>query len=33
LEDNMDIRRMPAITERDPERLIKYLKAWKILKG
>ncbi|MES2775228.1 MAG: phosphohydrolase [Bacteroidota bacterium] len=31
LADNMDIRRMPEITEKDIARLNKYLKAWKLL--
>jgi (p)ppGpp synthase/HD superfamily hydrolase len=28
LEDNMDLRRMNAVTEKDVPRLAKYLKAW-----
>lgn len=28
LEDNMDIRRLPAVTEQDRERLQRYLAAW-----
>lgn len=28
LEDNMDLRRLPSITDRDVERLRKYLRAW-----
>lgn len=31
LEDNMDLRRMPAVTAEDLPRLQKYLKAWKAL--
>ena len=31
LEDNMDLRRMPAVTEKDLPRLQKYVKAWKFL--
>jgi (p)ppGpp synthase/HD superfamily hydrolase len=31
LEDNMDIRRFPEITEKDEARLEKYLKAWRLL--
>lgn len=33
LQDNMDVRRLPAVAERDLERLAKYLKAWKRLTG
>ncbi|HEV2393153.1 MAG TPA: GTP pyrophosphokinase [Verrucomicrobiae bacterium] len=33
LEDNMDIRRMPEITQKDQERLEKYLRAWRFLRG
>ncbi|MGA2229969.1 MAG: HD domain-containing protein [Tepidisphaeraceae bacterium] len=33
LRDNMDVRRLPGISERDMERLAKYLKAWKRLTG
>jgi (p)ppGpp synthase/HD superfamily hydrolase len=33
LEDNMDIRRIETITEKDSERLNKYMKAYRILKG
>jgi (p)ppGpp synthase/HD superfamily hydrolase len=32
LEDNMDVRRMPQVTEKDRERLEKYLKAWRWLR-
>ncbi len=32
LEDNMDVRRLPALTEKDAERLKKYLNAWTLLK-
>lgn len=31
LEDNMDIRRLPDITDRDVVRLRKYLRAWRYL--
>lgn len=31
LEDNMDIRRLREITDKDVERLRKYLKAWQFL--
>jgi (p)ppGpp synthase/HD superfamily hydrolase len=31
LEDNMDLRRIPVMTEKDLERLKKYHKAWKRL--
>ena len=31
LEDNMDIRRLPEITDKDIKRLRKYLKAWQFL--
>jgi (p)ppGpp synthase/HD superfamily hydrolase len=31
LEDNMDLRRLPAITEEDKNRLEKYVKAWSTL--
>jgi (p)ppGpp synthase/HD superfamily hydrolase len=31
LRDNMDVRRLPGISDRDMERLAKYLKAWKRL--
>jgi len=33
LEDNMDLRRLPEITERDRARLNRYIKAWQKLKG
>jgi (p)ppGpp synthase/HD superfamily hydrolase len=33
LEDNMDLRRLTALTERDRERLQRYLKFWRQLKG
>jgi (p)ppGpp synthase/HD superfamily hydrolase len=33
LEDNMDIRRLPAITEKDRERLERYIQSWRRLKG
>ena len=32
LEDNMDIRRLPVIADKDAERLKKYLAAWTLLK-
>lgn len=32
LEDNMDVRRLPGVTEKDFERLVKYRKAWEYLK-
>ena len=31
LEDNMDLRRLPAVTEKDAERLKRYLSAWRRL--
>ena len=31
LEDNMDLRRMPGVDERDLPRLQKYVKAWRFL--
>lgn len=31
LEDNMDLRRMPEVTEKDVPRLQKYVKAWRFL--
>jgi len=31
LEDNMDLRRLPEISEKDLPRLQKYLRAWKLL--
>jgi (p)ppGpp synthase/HD superfamily hydrolase len=31
LEDNMDLRRFPEITEKDMSRIAKYLKAWRRL--
>jgi (p)ppGpp synthase/HD superfamily hydrolase len=33
LEDNMDIRRMQAVTAKDAGRLAKYLAAWQKLRG
>lgn len=33
LEDNMDLRRLPDITEQDLPRLQKYVRAWRFLKG
>lgn len=32
LEDNMDLRRFPEVTEKDLPRLQKYVKAWRSLK-
>lgn len=32
LEDNMDVRRLPGLTDKDAERLKKYLNAWTLLK-
>jgi (p)ppGpp synthase/HD superfamily hydrolase len=32
LEDNMDVRRLPAVTARDAERLARYRAAWARLK-
>ncbi len=31
LEDNMDIRRLATLTDRDTERLRRYLAAWQVL--
>jgi hypothetical protein len=33
LEDNMDVRRMKAVAEKDRERLEKYRRAWEKLTG
>jgi (p)ppGpp synthase/HD superfamily hydrolase len=33
LEDNMDARRLPMVTEKDAERMTKYLAAWRTLKS
>ncbi len=33
LEDNMDIHRLDTVTDKDRERLNRYLKAWRYLKG
>jgi (p)ppGpp synthase/HD superfamily hydrolase len=33
LADNLDVRRLPAVGERDAERLNRYLKAWAELRG
>jgi (p)ppGpp synthase/HD superfamily hydrolase len=33
LEDNMDVRRLESVTERDAKRLNKYLVAWRYLKA
>jgi len=33
LEDNMDIRRLATLTDRDAERLRRYLAAWRVLTG
>jgi (p)ppGpp synthase/HD superfamily hydrolase len=32
LEDNMDMRRLPAVTEKDRERLDRYIRSWRRLK-
>ena len=32
LEDNMDLRRLPAVGERDLDRLDRYVRAWRHLK-
>lgn len=32
LEDNMDVRRLPALTAKDAERLVRYRAAWARLK-
>jgi hypothetical protein len=31
LEDNMDIRRLDVLTEKDMEKLNRYLRAWRYL--
>ena len=33
LEDNMDIRRLPAVGEQDAERLNRYIAAWRLLRA
>lgn len=33
LEDNMNPRRLPGVTEKDFARLAKYVKAWRFLQG
>ena len=33
IEDNMDIRRLATLTDRDAERLRRYLAAWRVLTG
>jgi (p)ppGpp synthase/HD superfamily hydrolase len=33
LEHNMDVRRLSNVTEKDVERLKKYVRAWRFLKG
>ena len=33
LEDNMDLRRLPEVTEKDLPRLQKYVKGWRFLSG
>jgi len=33
LEDNMDVRRLPGVEQKDWERMQKYLRAWKRLGG
>ena len=32
LEDNMDLRRLPAVAEKDLARLDRYVRAWRRLK-
>ena len=32
LEDNMNIRRLNTLTDKDQARLVRYLKAWRSLK-
>ena len=33
IEDNLDIRRLATLTDRDVERLRRYLAAWRVLTG
>jgi (p)ppGpp synthase/HD superfamily hydrolase len=33
LEDNMDLRRIPVLNDKDVERLKRYHKAWQVLNG
>src|SRR5258705_504312 len=33
LEDNMDVRRLKSVTQKDGDRFAKYLAAWRYLKG
>ena len=33
IEDNLDIRRLATLTDRDAERLRRYLAAWRVLTG
>ena len=33
IEDNLDIRRLTTLTDRDAERLRRYLAAWRVLTG
>ena len=33
IKDNMDIRRLATLTDRDAERLRRYLAAWQVLTG
>ncbi len=33
IKDNMDIRRLATITDRDAERLRRYLTAWRVVTG
>ncbi len=33
IEDNMDVRRLQGITQKDWQRMAKYLAAWQMLKG
>lgn len=32
LEDNMDVRRLPAVAQKDADRLARYLAAWRMLR-
>jgi hypothetical protein len=31
IEDNLDLRRLPGVAEKDVERLARYVKAWRRL--
>ena len=33
IEDNLDLRRLATLTDRDTERLRRYLAAWRVLAG